>query len=136
MKQRLSKDDLAQMNRDYFHSLDKERLVEVAGNLHRLAVEQLEQLEKNSNNSSRPPSSDSPYETEVVAARTAEANDAHSGTSKTNERTAHAEDVQDGPTRKTKPEGFGKRSPGKQPGAKGMWRTTPARSKYHDCPPP
>ncbi|NJN11191.1 MAG: hypothetical protein HC836_40740 [Richelia sp. RM2_1_2] len=55
---RLSKEDLAQMNRDYFQSLDKQKLVEVAGNLHKLAVEQLEKLEKNSTNSSLPPSSD------------------------------------------------------------------------------
>lgn len=114
------------MNRDYFHSLDKERLVEVAGNLHQLAVEQLEQLEKNSKNSSRPPDSDSPYEREVVSAQTAETNDAHTGTSLTDESIADRKDVRDGPTtRKTNPEGFGKRSPGKQPGAKGMWRTTP-----------
>ena len=32
----LSKEDLAQMNRDYFQSLEKERLVEVADNLHRM----------------------------------------------------------------------------------------------------
>ncbi len=31
---RLDKKDLAQMNEDYFQSLDKERLVEVAKNLH------------------------------------------------------------------------------------------------------
>jgi len=43
------------MNRDYFQSLDKQRLVEVAGNLHSLAVEQLERLEQNSENSSFPP---------------------------------------------------------------------------------
>jgi transposase len=55
---RLSKEDLAQMNRDYFQSLDKQKLVEVAGNLHKLAVEQLEKLEQNSSNSSLPPSSD------------------------------------------------------------------------------
>ena len=36
---RLSKKDLAQMNRDYFQSLEKEKLVEVAENLHLLAVE-------------------------------------------------------------------------------------------------
>ena len=30
----LDKNDLAQMNEDYFKSLDKERLVEVAKNLH------------------------------------------------------------------------------------------------------
>jgi hypothetical protein len=57
----LGKDDLSQMNRDYFQGLKKEKLVEVAANLHALAVEQLELLEKNSENSSRPPSSDSPY---------------------------------------------------------------------------
>ena len=35
----LSKDDLTQMSRDYFQSLEKERLVEVADNLHQLGVE-------------------------------------------------------------------------------------------------
>ncbi|MBN3906135.1 MAG: hypothetical protein HWQ35_06100 [Nostoc sp. NMS1] len=55
---RLSKEDLSQMNQNYFQSLDKEKLVEVAGNLHSLAVEQLEKLEQNSSNSSLPPSSD------------------------------------------------------------------------------
>jgi len=31
---RLGKDDLSQMNQEYFQSQDLERLVEVAGNLH------------------------------------------------------------------------------------------------------
>ena len=35
---RLDKDDLGQMNREYFQSLEKERLVEVAANLHQLAA--------------------------------------------------------------------------------------------------
>jgi len=38
---RLGKEDLSQMGREYFQSLEKERLVEVASNLHKLAVEQL-----------------------------------------------------------------------------------------------
>ena len=59
-------DSLGQMNRDYFQSLDKDKLVEVAGNLHAFAVEQLERLEQNSSNSSKPPSSDSPYVREAV----------------------------------------------------------------------
>jgi len=42
---RLSKQDLAQMSREYFQSLDQQKLVEVASNLHSLAVEQLEKLE-------------------------------------------------------------------------------------------
>ena len=62
---RLNKDDLAQMNKNYFQSLEKQRLVEVATNLHQLAVEQWEKLEQNSRNSSRPPSSDNPYQTET-----------------------------------------------------------------------
>jgi transposase len=52
---KLNKDDLVQMDKNYFQSLTKERLVEVAANLHQLAVEQCERLEQNSSNSSRPP---------------------------------------------------------------------------------
>lgn len=57
----LRKADLEQVNEDYFRSLEPERWVTVAKNLHELAVEQLEKLEKTSRTSSRPPSSDSPY---------------------------------------------------------------------------
>lgn len=52
----LRKADLEQMNEDYFRSLDPERLLAVAKNLHELAVEQLEKLEETSRTSSRPPS--------------------------------------------------------------------------------
>ena len=52
----LNKEDLAQMNEDYFKSLDKERLVEVAKNLHVLAAKLWEQQQQNSENSSQPPS--------------------------------------------------------------------------------
>ena len=57
----LDKDDLAQMNEDYFKSLDKEKLVEVAKNLHQLATKLWEKQQQNSENSSQPPSSDNPY---------------------------------------------------------------------------
>jgi transposase len=59
---RLKKVDLEQMGERYFESLEPERLVQVAKNLYELAVEQLEKLEQTSRNSSRPPSSDSPYQ--------------------------------------------------------------------------
>ncbi len=42
----LDKNDLAQMNEDYFKSLDKERLVEVAKNLHQLAAELWEKQQR------------------------------------------------------------------------------------------
>ena len=57
----LDKDDLAQMNEDYFKSLNQERLVEVAKNLHQLATDLWEQQQQNSSNSSQPPSTDNPY---------------------------------------------------------------------------
>ena len=60
---KLNKDDLGQMSKSYFESLEKQRLVEVATNLHQLAVEQCERLELSSSNSSRPPSTDNPYQT-------------------------------------------------------------------------
>ena len=50
------------MNRGYFQSLSKETLVEVANNLHQLAVEQWEKINSNSSNSSQPPSSDNPFQ--------------------------------------------------------------------------
>ena len=57
----LDKNDLAQMNEDYFKSLKKERLVEVAKNLHILATDLWEKQQQNSENSSQPPSLDNPY---------------------------------------------------------------------------
>ena len=56
----LSKEDLAQMNRQYFQSLEKERLVEVADNLHKIAVEYWEKINSDSSNTNQPPSQDNP----------------------------------------------------------------------------
>ncbi|AOY84299.1 hypothetical protein BJP36_34625 [Moorena producens JHB] len=57
---RLNKDNLAQINWDYFQSLGKERLVAVAANLHQLAVEPWQRWEQNSKNSYPAPCSDNP----------------------------------------------------------------------------
>ena len=48
---KLDKDDLAQMNENYFKSLKKERLVEVAKNLHILATDLWEKQQQSSENS-------------------------------------------------------------------------------------
>lgn len=115
---RLSKEDLAQMSQDYFQSLDKQKLVEVAGNLHKLAVEQLEKLEQNSSNSSLPPSSDnfkslssSGKQVELEARSKRSDNKSDSQVSLKSE--------------KPESKGFEKKRVGKQKGAKGIWRTTP-----------
>lgn len=64
----LSKEDLAQMNRQYFQSLEKERLVEVADNLHKIAVEYWEKINSDSSNTNQPPSQDNPFEQKQKAA--------------------------------------------------------------------
>lgn len=122
---RLSKDDLSQMNRDYFQSLDKEKLVEVAGNLHAFAVEQLERLDQNSSNSSRPPSSDSPFDREIAQTNSVETQTAEQDKNLTSAPDLEAHSVEDNHKGKSKAQGFGKKLPGKQPGARGMWRTEP-----------
>lgn len=120
---RLSKEDLAQMNQGYFKSLDKERLVEVAGNLHKLAIEQLEKLEQNSKNSSKPPSSDSLFRAEAEPCSTEEQPTTEIKTSEHNEEDTSGKS--EAKEKSSVAKGFGKKPPGKQVGAKGIWRTTP-----------
>lgn len=109
---RLDKNDLAQMSRDYFQSLEKERLVEVADNLHRLAVEQWERINSNSSNSSQPPSGDNPYQ-KPEEARVAKKDSESTPSSK----------------KKTIPQlpnsSKSKRKPGRQKGSKGFGRSKP-----------
>ncbi len=106
----LSKDDLAQMNRDYFQSLEKERLVEVADNLHQLAVEQWEKINSNSRNSSQPPSGDNPFQKP----------DSSQGESKST--ASPQENIVQQPIAT---ESKIKRKPGRQKGSKGFGRSKP-----------
>ena len=108
---RLSKEDLAQMNRDYFQSLEKERLVEVADNLYQLAVEQWEKIHSDSRNSSQPPSADNPFENQKSSSA--------SKISSSKEK-SHSKKLGDkGICEEEKP----KRKPGRQKGSKGFGRT-------------
>ncbi len=124
---RLSKADLEQMGEDYFCSLDKKALVEVAKNLYELAVEQFEKLDETSRTSSRPPSSDSPYEKgkpegivpseETEVKKSVEVEEATEQTSENPEKSS------------TAGKGSEKRKAGKQPGAKGKWRSKPLKAE-------
>ena len=53
--------DLSAMNRAFFEALDPTARVELLCRLHTMTVELSERLARNSANSSRPPSSDSPF---------------------------------------------------------------------------
>lgn len=136
----LDKADLEQMTDDYLQSLEPERLVTVAKNLRALAVEQLEKLEESSKTSSRPPSSDSPYQstakpdTETSPA----ADEAESralaplaeGSSDEGAVEPKADDAAPSPPRSSQDsKGFGRRPAGKQRGGKGKWRDQPLRAE-------
>ena len=56
--EKLTKDDLAQMNRVYFKKFDQK----AACRLLDFSVHLVERLEQDSKNSSKPPSSDNPYD--------------------------------------------------------------------------
>jgi len=111
----LDKDDLAQMNEDYFKSLEKERLVEVAKNLHQLATDLWEKKQENSSNSSQPPSQDNPYQKKSSKA----------GTGTKEELQPITEKNQEAETLSTVKKS--ERKPGKQPGGKGFGRRQPLK---------
>jgi len=119
---RLTKDDLAQMDRPYLEALEHERLVDVACNLREFAVEQVERLEQNSTNSSRPPSSDSPYQKGAKGGSVANEAEKQSPSADDTDKKDTAQVST--PTDQSQPEPA-KRSPGKQPGAQGVWRSEP-----------
>ncbi len=119
---RLDKKDLAQMNEDYFQSLDKERLVEVGKNLHQLAAELWEKQQQNSENSSQPPSSDNPYVTKSRSEETTE-NQGLEATEESNQKKKELAGQAKAGSEKSH-----KRKPGKQPGSEGSWRSQPLKA--------
>jgi transposase len=136
----LDKADLEQMTDDYLQSLEPERLVAVAKNLRALAVAQLEKLEESSKTSSRPPSSDSPYQTRPKpdtkispAAEESESVDLGllaEGSSEVSAVETKAEESESSaPAPPQGGQGFGRRCAGKQRGAKGKWRDQPLQAE-------
>jgi transposase len=128
---RLRKSDLEQMDETYFESLEPKRLVEVAKNLYELAVEQLEKLEQNSKNSSRPPSTDNPYQSSASSASPAETE--AEAVLPTEEKVVAKKEESETANQETpnpvNTKGFGKRTAGKQPGSKGQWREQPLKAE-------
>ena len=108
--------DLARMNRAVFEALDHDQLIELTCRLHTVAIEQAERLAMNSTNSSRPPSSDPPF------------GGGGGGGGGAGTGGGGAENpAQPVPSRKP-PQPSG-RKPGKQPGAKGKWRSEPLKAE-------
>lgn len=128
----LDKNDLAQMNEDYFKSLAKERLVEVAKNLHILATDLWEKQQQNSENSSQPPSLDNPYTSKSTTKESVQSSESEKSETTTEQK---QRDESSGKEKKEKSQ----RKPGKQPGGQGFGRSQPLKveviiPKYpHKC---
>ena len=104
--------DLKSMDRAFFETLDQAALVELVCRLHAMSVELSERVNQNSTNSSRPPSSDSPFKGPLPGL-----GGPLPGTPGASKPTADL-----GPSSGSAPSDP-KRKPGKQPGAKGIWRS-------------
>src|SRR3954453_6853975 len=100
--------DLYGMDRSFFEALSPEARVELLWRLHALAIEQAEKLDRDSTNSSRPPSSDGPFGPAL-------------GTS-----TGVAPPP---PSASPEPPARPGRKPGKQRGSKGIWRGEPLQAE-------
>ena len=119
---KLDKNDLAQMNEDYFKSLEKERLVEVAKNLHQLATDLWEKQQQSSENSSQPPSKDNPY-----ASKPTTEESEHYSESESRSGSREGNQIEESVEKPQKQKSH--RKPGKQPGAKGFGRKQPLKAE-------
>jgi transposase len=115
----LTKNDLAQMDRAYFQNLENEVLIDVACKLRDFSVEVLERLEQNSTNSSKPPSSDNPYKKGKKGGTPSKDDNAENPKAEVTEE-RHAESSEASENFQL---GDSKRSPGRQPGSQGFWRS-------------
>jgi hypothetical protein len=109
--------DLSAMDRAFFEGLDSKARLELLCRLHAMTVEFAERLNKNSTNSSKPPSSDSPF----------------GGPSQKGGADQKAATIGSG-AKPWSPPSAPPRRPGKQPGAKGKWRCealTAERTENH-----
>src|SRR5450759_2131881 len=98
--------NLSAMNRAFFEGLNSGARLELLCRLHAMTVELAERLAKNSTNSSKPPSSDSPF-----------------GGLPSKGEGGQKDDVKGSAAAKPwTPPSAPPRRPGKQPGAKGKWR--------------
>ncbi len=102
--------------------------MEVATNLHALAVEQWEKLQQNSNNSSRPPSSDNPYqkgdsEDKADQESTEAELDTEGKEISATEEDSDKNETKEGSLPQKSP--TLKKSPGHQPGTPSQWRSSP-----------
>lgn len=136
MKRQFTPEDLEQISQESLERLRKSEVIQLALRLRNFGIDLHERLSLNSSNSSKPPSSDSPYPNDRSKANEADPSDRpeepvpdhpdEMAGSEASEDTINETDSDDGP----------KRNPGRQPGSKGFWRKQKpeTQNKEHHYP--
>ena len=112
----LTKDDLAKMNRPYLENLNQEILVDIAFDLRNVVIHLMERVEMNSSNSSKPPSSDNPFDKKPEESDDADTEESDDTDKKDETNQPEESDAESQPD-------SDKRKPGRQPGSQGFWRS-------------
>jgi IS1 family transposase len=127
--EKLDQKDLMQISSASLEKLGKSDLIDLSLRLRNQLCDALEKLNQDSSNSSKPPSSDNPFNKKSSSKEDKEESE------KESEQNEHGEDPDRESDKKANndPE---KRNPGKQPGAKGFWRTKKpvAETREHHYP--
>jgi len=117
VERHLTPDDLNQISPESLERMSKSDLIHLTLRLRNFSIELYERLNQNSRNSSRPPSSDSPYKKNE---------NCKCGPSKTQnqEKTCERENgkIPEDQSGKNESDDNPKPNPGRQPGSKGFWR--------------
>ena len=126
---KLDQKDLMQISSATLEKLEKSDLIDLSLRLRNQLCDALERLNQDSSNSSKPPSSDNPFK------KKSNSEDDEGTSEKTSAQNEHGEEQNNKSDQKANddPE---KRNPGKQPGAKGFWRTSKpvAEKRKHHHP--
>ena len=122
MKCQFSPEDLDQIDRESLEKLRKSDVIHLALRLRDFGIDLYERLNLDSSNSSKPPSSDNPYQ------RNKKQPDEDSAEQTGDLVQEPSDELEDGKTPQgpIDPDDFEdqpKRKPGRQPGSKGFWRT-------------
>jgi hypothetical protein len=127
-KNRFSPDDLSQISIESLNRLNKSDLISLALGLRDYGIELYEKLNRDSSNSSRPPSSDDPFKKKDKKGSPKEAKTGDQD--KDGDKTAVDDKPVEAECDPTDSEDGQKRSAGRQPGSQGFWRSQKPEAKY------
>ncbi len=121
MKDKFTPEDLRQLNKEYLERMRKCDLINLTFRLRNFSIELYELLNIDSNNSSKPPSSDNPYKKRTTTEETECAEPIDADTPG-DDVEPDIDDKQPNQNDEAHNDAETKRQPGRQPGSQGFWR--------------